>query len=200
MSRSTPRRASTTSTRRSASSTLRQAARTIACSRRRPGARREDAGGVDEHQLGRVPDGDPEDPTPRGLDLGRDDRDLGADQAIEQGRLADVRRAQDGDEPAAGRLVRSWLFVLGRRGAPAAALPRPARRPAWSCRSPSPARRSASETAISKVGAWGGPDGLGHLIGGQAEPAALGPFLKRGLGVRGGAAHLDYAPVPMARG
>ena len=38
VSRSTPRRASTTSTRRSASSTLRQAARTMACSRRRPGA------------------------------------------------------------------------------------------------------------------------------------------------------------------
>ena len=142
VSRSMPRRASTTSTRRSASSTLRQAARTMACSRRRPGAGVKMPGVSTNTSCA-----SPRMVIPRTRrrvvwTLDGHDRDLGADQTIEQRRLADVRRAQDRDEAATGR---GWLAHgcsdLGRPGAPAAARRRPARRPAWSCRSPSPWRR-----------------------------------------------------------
>ena len=81
---------------------------------RAAGARREDAGGVDEHQLRVALDGDAEDPPARGLHLGGDDRDLGADQPVEQRRLADVGRAQQRDEAAAGRGAAGWS-AIGRR-------------------------------------------------------------------------------------
>ena len=70
----------------------------------------EDARRVDQHQLrarpalsviGQVGHGDTDDPHARGLHLGRDDGDLGADQTVEQRRLADIGRADQGDESAA---------------------------------------------------------------------------------------------------
>ena len=42
----------------------------------------------------------------RGLHLGRDDRDLGADQRVDQRRFADIRRADQRDEAAASVRVR----------------------------------------------------------------------------------------------
>ena len=115
-----------------------------------------------------------------GLHLGRDDRDLGADQAVEQGRLADVGRADDGDEARAGRAAGS---AHRRVLADAAA----AARPAAAC---SAARlvagraacgRADRPTATStvKVMACAGPLGRDHPIGRAGQAARLGPFLQR---------------------
>ena len=112
-----------------------------------PPARLENTGRVDIHHLGLAIDGDADDPPPGGLHLGRDDRHLGTDQAVEQGRLADIGGTQDGDEACPGH--------GGNRSS---------RRRAAAC---SPARlepAAASSLPLSprvtrmvKVGACGGP-------------------------------------------
>ena len=60
--------------------------------------RLEDAGRVHEHDLRLALDGDAAHQRPRRLHLARDDRDLGADERVQQGRLARIRRADQGDE------------------------------------------------------------------------------------------------------
>ena len=74
-----------------------------------PAARLEDAGRVHEDDLGGAVDADAEHARARGLRLGRDNGNLGADQAVEQGGLAGIGRAQQGDEtgPARGHSNRS---------------------------------------------------------------------------------------------
>ncbi len=64
---------------------------------------REDARGVDEDDLTGAPHGDTAQARPRGLNLARDDGDLGPDQAVQKGRLARVGRSQKGHEAAAQR-------------------------------------------------------------------------------------------------
>ena len=66
-----------------------------------PPPRREDAGRVDEHELACALDGDAAQRHARRLHLVADDRDLGADQRVDQRRLAGVGRADHGDEAAA---------------------------------------------------------------------------------------------------
>ncbi|MNQ88731.1 hypothetical protein D3C85_1040120 [compost metagenome] len=61
-------------------------------------ARRKDAGRVHQNDLGVALDGDAAHGKARGLDLLRDDRDLGARQPVHQRRLAGVGRANDGGE------------------------------------------------------------------------------------------------------
>ena len=67
-----------------------------------PAPRLEDAGRVDQQDLRGSVNRDAHQPRPRGLRLGADDRDLLADQRIDQGRLAGVGRADHGDEAGAG--------------------------------------------------------------------------------------------------
>src|ERR1019366_2172413 len=71
-----------------------------------------------------------------GLHLVRDDGDLGADQCIEQRRLAGIGRADQRDEAAAR--IAFWLGVLNHRACP------PPRRRASTWRPRRPVRRPAS--------------------------------------------------------
>ena len=71
----------------------------------------EDPRRVDEHELAPIECRDAGEAGARGLHLGRHDRHLLPDEAVEQGRLAGIRRADERDEAAAGRLLR--LLVHG---------------------------------------------------------------------------------------
>ncbi len=83
----------------------------IGVRRARPGARdhrlieaalrREDARRIDQHELALALHGDAANLNARRLHLARDDRDLGADERVDQRRLAGVGRADDGDHAAA---------------------------------------------------------------------------------------------------
>src|SRR3989344_3141546 len=66
-----------------------------------PAARAEDAGGVDQHDLGVAVHGDAAHREACRLDLLGDDRDLGPGQAVDQRGLARVRGADDGGEAGA---------------------------------------------------------------------------------------------------
>src|SRR5690606_30699952 len=59
------------------------------------------AGAVEEQQLRVGTSDDTDDPVARGLRAVRRDRQLLADEPVQQGRLADVRTADDRDVPAA---------------------------------------------------------------------------------------------------
>ena len=67
-----------------------------------PSFGREDAGRIDQNDLGIVLDHDAADQGARRLHLARDDGDLGADQCVDQRRLADIGRADQRDEAATG--------------------------------------------------------------------------------------------------
>ena len=68
-----------------------------------PSLRHEDAGRVDQDDLGVVVDHDAADQRAGGLHLARDDGDLGADQRIDQRGLADIGSADQRDKAAARR-------------------------------------------------------------------------------------------------
>ena len=68
-----------------------------------PSFRQENPRGIDQNNLRVVLDDDAADQRARGLHLARDDGDLGADQRIDQRRLADIGRADQRDEAAARR-------------------------------------------------------------------------------------------------
>ena len=74
-----------------------------------PAARLEDAGRVDEDDLRIVVRGDAAHDGARRLHLVGDDRDLRADQLVDQRRLAGVRRADQRDEAGTGGPAGSWL-------------------------------------------------------------------------------------------
>ena len=150
----------------------------MARSSRRRGC--EDAGGVDQHDLGVALHGHAAHREAGGLHLLGDDGDLGADQAVDQGRLAGVGRADDGGEAGAGGQCRSL---------------RAPRVPAWpaaaafsaSWRSgPGRGRARAARrvTSTVKIGAWSGPVAARppHRRG-SGRPLALRPFLQLGLGI-----------------
>jgi len=61
----------------------------------------EDAGRIDEHELAFAFERNAAHRHPRRLHLVRDDRDLGADDGVDERRLAGIGRTQHGDEPAA---------------------------------------------------------------------------------------------------
>ena len=126
--------------------------------------RREDAGRVDEDDLGACRDGDAADERARRLHLVGDDRHLGADEAVEQRRLAGVGRADEGDEAAASVRVRRRSSAIGA----ARALPdafaheqggsRPPARPrAWSVPSPAGAARPSTVTSTGRAARGPGP-------------------------------------------
>jgi hypothetical protein len=71
-----------------------------------PALRREDPRRVDEHDLGPVVNGNAAHDRPCRLHLVRDDRDLGADKLVHQGRLARVGSADQRHEAGAGRALR----------------------------------------------------------------------------------------------
>ena len=80
-----------------------------------PAARLENAGRVDEDQL-RLPDGDAEEAGAGGLHLGRDDRQLLADELVEQRRFSGVGRADQRDIAAARRRWRGGGSFFCRAG------------------------------------------------------------------------------------
>ena len=62
-------------------------------------------GRVNENYLAILPGIDAKDAVTSGLRPGRDDADLVAQDDVDQGRLADVRPADDSDEAATKRLL-----------------------------------------------------------------------------------------------
>src|SRR5205085_3714502 len=87
--------------------------------------------GIDEHDLGVAVGCYAANGRSRGLHLVRDDRHLGADEGIDQRRLAGIGRADDGDEaaaslqPAHGRVSRSSSTAAANRSASRLLPPRP---------------------------------------------------------------------------
>ena len=107
----------------------------------------EDAGGVDEEELRFALDGDAHQAGAGGLRLGADDRDLLADKRVDEGRLARVGGADDGDEAAV--LVH---FKISNRAVAAAVSASCLLAPSASA---SPPRATVTFTRNS--GAWWGP-------------------------------------------
>ena len=68
-----------------------------------PPLRREDAGRIDQNDLGVVFDDDAADECSGGLHLARDDRDFRADQRVDESGLADIGRSYQRNETAPGR-------------------------------------------------------------------------------------------------
>ena len=139
-----------------------------------PPARREDAGRIDEDELRRARDRDAAHQRARRLHLGRDDRDLGADQRIEQRRFAGIGRADQRDEAAARA-----------RGAPVIDSAQPLRRPALT-----PSRDSMAAAAACSAARFERPDAFGR----RETPAAA---RRRGIPDRGRgrSAPLRYRPA-----
>src|SRR6202044_2741519 len=90
---------------------------------------------------------------PRGLRLPGDDRDLLADQRVDEGRLAGVGRADDRDEAAAGLARFAHLAPQRSRKAWAAACS--AAR--FELAAPTSGSNPSSATRMMKWGAWAGP-------------------------------------------
>ena len=139
---------------------------------------REQPGRVDEHDLRLASGQDAAHGRAGGLRLAGDDRDLLADQRIDEGRLAGVGRADDGDEPASGRRscrapavekgLRRRLFrgPLGTAGADF--------------------RLEAVERdPHDEMGRVRRTAALDLLVAGRRKRARLGPFLHCCLGVAG---------------
>ena len=126
-----------------------------------PPPRRENSRRVEEHELGAALHRDAAQQRARGLHLGRDDRDLAADQRIDQRRFAGVGRADQRDEAAARGVAggarqpsaRS-VFTPSRLSMAAAAACSATRleRP-----SPSAGSLLGSTTATRNSGSWCGP-------------------------------------------
>ena len=126
-------------------------------------------------------DADAEHARARGLRLGRDDGDLGADQPVEQGGLAGIGRAEQSDEagPARGHSSRSS------RAAAAAAAAARLEPPDPLARSPLESAASTSNSGLVR-GAAARADGIDRL----AERAGVAPLLQAAAGV---ALHLRMA-------
>ncbi len=184
---------------------------TMARSSRR--LRREDARRVDQDDLRVAVDGDAAHQRARRLHLVRDDGDLGADQRVEQRRLAGVGRADQRDETAAriGRRtgVCASVVLLQRSSTLSsfdalAGRASPPRRACSAARleppSPSAGGRSGNSTATRNSGSWCGPVRVQFLaIGRRRQPARLRPFLQHGLGVAQRPRGLHHALLPELR-
>ena len=153
-----------------------------------PPLRREDAGRVDQDDLRVVLDHDAADQRARGLHLARDDRDLGADQRVDQRRLADIGRADQRDE-AAARVAAGTLSAVQLSLPP----PTPSRSIITEAATFSAARllpptpsagvqarqldRDAELRIVMRPGA------LDLAIDRRRQALALRPFLQHGLGI-----------------
>ncbi len=165
----------------------------MALSRRRFGL--EDARRVDEDELARSLDGDAANGNARRLHLARHDRDLGADEGIDERRLAGVRRADDRHDAAAP----SGAFGIG-----SLAVSQP-----WSPSPMTPSRSRSAVAAACSAARFEAPSpragclALYAHLGGeewcvigtraldldvvrQRETLALRPFLQSRLGIDGG--------------
>src|ERR1700722_10264066 len=111
---------------------------------------REQAGCVDEHELGLALCENAAHGRAGGLRLAGDDRDLLADQRIDEGRLAGVGRADDGDEPASG-----LAHVAPQRSRKACAAACSAAR--LELAAPTSGSKPSSATRMTKWGACAGP-------------------------------------------
>jgi len=127
-----------------------------------PALRREDARGVDEHDLRLALGDDAADLGAGGLRLVGDDRHLGADQGVEQRRLAGVGRADQGDEAAAG--VGGGLWRVVHDVAPCQTFSRTRKASAALCSASFllgpvavSGSKPSSRTAMVNSGAWSGP-------------------------------------------
>src|SRR5690606_1339405 len=118
-------------------------------------------GGVDQQDLALLEGRDAQQAVAGGLWPWRDDADLGADQRVGQGGLADVGPADDGDVAAAVGGIHRGIVMPGQAAssadsaASAAACSAPRREP------PSPSVTSAGWTRVQltrKVLAWSSPD------------------------------------------
>ena len=147
---------------------------------------------IDEDELRRAHGADAGDAVPRGLRLARGDADLLADQGVEQGRLADVGLADDGDQAAAlgGGCVSSMLLRLWPSGPAAWRRRRPVRRPGAT---PPMPRSTSSEFGHLALDVEcllvGRAQRRRHAVDRQLHLAALQPFLQLGLGVLGRRRH-----------
>src|SRR5690606_16140684 len=106
---------------------------------------------IEEGELRPAVDRNAGDPRARRLHLRGNDRNLGADEAVDQSRLADIRGAEHRDEPATRRFAHG--FAIAARSAAAAArsasrfeLPL-ATTGSWPC----------TRNSTSKLGLWAGP-------------------------------------------
>ena len=175
--RRAPLRASMSSATTSASPAPPQAASTMARSSRRFGAKMP---GVSTKTICAAPvDGDAAHERPRRLHLARDDRDLGADERVDQGRLAGVRRADEGDEARRASPAASGARSCSSSVQSLPAASRPRRRPVRRCASSGRcrARRSMPSTATTirncgrVVGAGLRDDRVGRRLG-RPRPCA----------------------------
>ena len=112
-----------------------------------PATRIEDAGRIDQQQLCLAFDRDPHQPHPRRLRLGADDRDLLADQRVDQRRLARIGGADHRHEAAAFRHFNCPNNVRA-ASVSASCFDEPV---------PSASARPGIATSTVKVGAWCGP-------------------------------------------
>ena len=124
----------------------------------------EDARRVDKDDLRRALDGDAANQRPRRLRLARHDRDLGADELIEQRRLAGVGRADQRGEAAARVFSRQFVVAAHVSPFPVAASSRARNAAAAACSAtrfeapdPGAAANPCTSTTTSKKGAWSGP-------------------------------------------
>ena len=154
-SSSMPLRASISTPTRSASCAPLQAVVTMARSSRRFGAKMP---GVSTKMSCDLPSmRDAADQRARGLHLVRDDGDLGADQRVEQRRLAGIGRADQRDEAAAR--VACWLYGVSHQACPPTTPTRVSMAAAAACSAarldepmPSAGGRSGSTTATRNSG------------------------------------------------
>src|SRR3546814_636053 len=117
-----------------------------------PAGRREDARRVDQDDLRLARHRDSHQPGARRLRLGADDRDLLADERVDEGRFARIGGADDGDEAAPLGHVRS--SSASRASSAAAATFSAA---CFDAPSPSASASLPILTATRKRGAWSGP-------------------------------------------
>ena len=188
-SSSMPLRASTQQRTTSASPAPPQADSTIARSSRR--LRLEDAGRVDEMICAAPSMAMPRTSDARGLHLARDDRHLGADERIQQGRLAGIGRADQRDEARLGRwpasvsgaaivVLRPHAFRRRRRSC------RCLFGDAFRCAEPDSLSVPFTLTMITKPAHGRGRSARRCHRSAAAVPA-LRPFLQRALGIAHGA-------------
>ena len=159
-----------------------------------PALGREDAGRVDEDDLRRALDGDAAYEGPRRLHLVRDDRDLGADERVEQGRLAGIGRADQRDEARLASPVCSGVAIVVLRPH---AFPQEETSccglfgDTLRCADARLALRPLTLTMIAELGRMVRADLLDDAIGRRRQAAALRPFLQGALRIAQGrgAAH-----------
>ena len=147
---------------------------------------------IDEDELAVALDGDAAHRNTRRLHLVRDDRHLGADERVDQRRLAGVGRADDGDEAAARSSRRRPMLAVHRHScssAPATPSRSSSARAAacsaarFEAPSPRAGAHPSMRTSEVKRGAWSGPLRLDFNVARARQTLSLRPFLQGRFGV-----------------